>query len=200
VPDRSADPVRRLAGIVLAAGGATRFGAPKQLARLGDEALVVRAARLALASCPGGVVVVTGAFATEVRAELSAMSVRLAHNDAWPTGLASSIRCGIDALPAGTLACLLMLCDQAALDEDGLRRLVAGWAVAPDRVAAASYAGTLGVPAIFSRELWPGLRALTRDQGARSLIASLTHVTAVSIPGAAYDVDSPGDLDVQRGE
>ena len=52
-----------LAGLVLAAGGAARFAAPKQLARFGAETLVARAVRLAQGCCGAGVVVVTGAWA-----------------------------------------------------------------------------------------------------------------------------------------
>lgn len=185
---------RPLAGIVLAAGGASRFGSPKQVARLGGVSLVAGAARLALAVCPAGAVVVTGAHAGEVRASLAGISILLAHNKAWATGIAGSIRCGLEALPAEAGACLVMLCDQPVIDEPDLRRLVAAWATAPHRVAAAQYAGGLGAPAVFPSEHWADLRGLRGDQGARALIASLADVTAVALPHAAHDVDTPGDL------
>ena len=50
------------------------------------------------------------------------------------------------------------------------------------------------MPAIFPAAFWPELRALSGDQGARTLIASLPDVTAVEIPHAACDVDTPADL------
>jgi molybdenum cofactor cytidylyltransferase len=198
VTERTEGATTRLAGIVLAAGGAARYGGPKQLACLGGLTLVTRAARQALACCPAGVSVVTGAYAAEVRAELAGEPVALVHNANWATGLASSIRCGLDGLPAHFAACLLMLGDQPAIDQGDLMSLVAAWASAPDRVAAARYAGTLGIPAVFPRTLWPSLRALSGDQGARALIASLSQVTEVPVPGAALDIDTPADLDALR--
>jgi molybdenum cofactor cytidylyltransferase len=197
-PEPPGAVVTGLAGIVLAAGGASRFGAPKQVARIRGEALVGRAVRHALACCPAGVIVVTGASAAEVRDALQGVPVQFAHNDAWATGIASSIRCAVAALPAQSSACLLMLCDQPVVGVDDLRRLAACWAAAPAQVAAAQYAGGLGVPAIFPRALWPGLLELRGDRGARALIASLGDVMAVPMPGAELDVDTPGDINRLR--
>lgn len=192
--------MRGLAGIVLAAGGASRFGGPKQLARLGGVSLVRRAARLALGCCPAGVVVVTGAWAGEVEAELAGLPVRHFRNLAWTTGLAGSLRCGLDALPPEALASLILLCDQPLIDEADLRALSGAWTAAPGRVAAAAYAGATGVPAIFPTAYWGWLRALTGDHGARSLIASLPDVTRVALDHAVRDIDTPGDLQAAASE
>jgi molybdenum cofactor cytidylyltransferase len=184
-----------LAAIVLAAGGATRFGGPKQLAVVGGEALVRRAARRALGCCPAGVVVVTGAWGDDVGAALAGLAVRLARNECWASGgLASSLRCGLDAIPEGASASLILLCDQPDIDEDDLRRLAAAWAAAPQRVAAAGYGGVAGVPAIFPGIYWDRLRALSGDRGAGALIAGLSEVTIVALPHAARDIDTPDDL------
>jgi molybdenum cofactor cytidylyltransferase len=185
----------QLAGILLAAGGASRFGGPKQVALFEGVPLVARAARAALAACPAGVVVVTGAYDEQVRQRLAGLPVRIVHNAGWGTGLASSICVGLAGLPAGPSACLVMLCDQPAVDEDDLHRLIDAWMAVPERVAAAQYAGTLGAPAIFPEAFWPGLRALGGDRGARAFIASLPQVTAVAMPHAARDIDTPADLE-----
>jgi molybdenum cofactor cytidylyltransferase len=187
-------PAARLAGIVLAAGAGARFGGVKQLARLGDLSLVERAVRLARGVCGAGVVVVTGAHARQVEGALAGLAVTIAHNPDWARGLSGSLRCGVTALPAGAEACLVLLCDQPAIAEDDLRRLVDAWSRAPLRAAAAHYQGALGVPAIFPAAHWAELMALEGDQGARRLLARLPDVTAVPMPRAAFDVDVPGDL------
>lgn len=192
------EPVPRLAGIVLAAGEGRRFGGAKQVARLGGVTLVERAARLALATCPAGVVVVTGAHAAEVAAALAPLPVAIAHNVRWATGLAGSLRCGVEALPAGAGACLVLLCDQAAVDEADLRALIDAWRKSPERPAAALHGGRAGVPAIFPRSHWVALRGLEGDEGARALLAALPDVTAMEMPHAAADVDAPADLDSLR--
>ncbi len=188
-----------LGALVLAAGAGERFGGPKQVAQLDGVSLVARATRLALPLCPAGIVVVTGAHAEDVGAALSGLAARIAFNPDWRSGIAGSLRRGIQALPTGVSACLVMLCDQAAVDGEDLERLIAAWVAAPDRVAAARYAGGLGAPAIFPAAFWPELCVLGGDRGARTLIASLAGVSAVEMPHAAHDVDTRGDLEAMRG-
>jgi CTP:molybdopterin cytidylyltransferase MocA len=156
--------------------------------------LVERAVRLARPVCPAGVIVVTGAHAPDVARELAGLGVQIAHNTDWPGGLAGSLRRGVAALPADARGCLVLLCDQPALGHEDLQRLVAAWAARPECAAAAEYEGGLGVPAIFPAALWPALGALEGDQGARWLLADLAEVTAVPLPHAAFDVDTPADL------
>ena len=185
----------RLAGLVLAAGAASRFGAPKQLAVLGGEALVARAVRLATGCCDAGVLVVTGAHAAAVADVLAGSGAGLVRNSDWQDGMATSLACGVGALPADAAACLVMLCDQPGISAADLQGLRAAWQRDPDAAAAAAYAGVLGVPAIFPVALWPQLRALRGDRGARRLLAGLERVTAVSMPQAALDIDTVADLE-----
>ncbi len=187
-----------LAGVVLAAGAGARFAGPKQLARLGEQTLVERAARLALGACGAGVVVVTGAHAEAVAASLATTGVRLAFNPAWRSGMSGSIACGLGHLPPGAQACMILLCDQPAIDAADLHALVAGWMTAPQHAAAATFAGILAAPAIFPAVLWPQLRVLAGDRGARALLAALPRVTAVPMPHAALDVDTVAELEGLR--
>ncbi len=189
-----------LAAVVLAAGGASRFGGPKLLARLKGVSLVRRVVRRAVGCCPAGVVVVTGAWAAAVEEELADLPVKLCRNPQWQAGLAGSLRCGLDALPRGTTASLILLGDQPLVDEDDLRRLVAAWAGAPGLVAAAAYGGIRGVPAIFPATHWAALRTLRGDCGARAVIAALPEVTAVELGHAACDIDTRDDLEAAGGE
>lgn len=184
----------RLAGLVLAAGGARRFGAPKQLALVGGRSLVATAAQLALDCCAAGVVVVSGAHAPAVEAAIGHLPVTVVRNEAWHEGLASSLRRGVQAMPAHAEACLVLLCDQAAITAADLMRLVEAWQGFPQRMAAAGYAGTAGVPAIFPRAVWPALARLRGDHGARRLLAGAAALTVVAMPNAAVDVDTPADL------
>lgn len=189
----SPEPLR-LAGLVLAAGGATRFGAPKQLAALDGEPLVRRAVRLAGACCDAGVVAVTGAHAATVGAALDGSGARIVVNNDWPSGMGGSLACGVAALPADADGCLVLLCDQPAVDAADLAALVAAWRQSPRQAAAAAYGEVRGVPAIFPADLWPALSALRGDRGARAVLAALPRLTAVPMPHAAMDVDTVADL------
>jgi len=188
----------RLAGLLLAAGGATRFGSPKVLATYRGEPLVRRAAHLLIPRCPAGVLVVVGASATGVRGALAADvaggSVALVDNPDWSQGLSTSLVRGVADLPPAVDAVLILLCDQPAITGDDLDALIAAWQVEPALIAAAGFSGRLGPPVIIPRSFWPQLAALRGDQGARSLLEWHAEHTTVVMPHAALDVDTPEDL------
>lgn len=183
-----------LAGILLAAGGAMRFGSPKVLARYRGESLLHRGVNLLIPRCPGGVHVVVGASAASVRGALSADAVTLVDNPDWARGLSTSLVRGVAALPPAADAVLILLCDQPAITAADLDALIAAWRVEPGLIAAAGFNDRLGPPVIIPRAFWPQLAALRGDQGARSLLEWHTEHTTVAMPHAALDVDTPEDL------
>jgi CTP:molybdopterin cytidylyltransferase MocA len=184
-----------LAGLVLAAGAARRFGGPKALVHYRGEPLVARAARRLAVCCGAGVTVVVGADAVKVAAALPVLSgLQVVENPQWSTGLAGSLAAGVAALPAAATAVLVLLADQPLVDGTDLAALVAAWRRAPDRIAAARFDEVAGVPAILPRRAWPALAALEGDQGARAVIAAATDRVEVPMPHAAWDVDTPDDL------
>lgn len=188
----------KLAGLLLAAGGATRFGSPKVLANYRGEPLVRRAVHLLLPRCPAGVHVVVGASEAGVRGalanEMTGGKVTLVVNPDWSRGLSTSLVQGVAALPPAADAVLILLCDQPAITEGDLDALIAGWQVEPALIAAAGFSDRLGPPVIIPREFWPQLAALRGDQGARSLLEWHAEHTTVVMPHAALDVDTPEDL------
>lgn len=190
----------RIASVVLAAGGSTRLGQPKQLLRYAGETLVARTARTAITAGCHPVVVVTGANNIQVEAALEALpSVRSVHNGDWETGMGSSTRAGILALDAsGTEfdAVLLLVCDQPLVNEDVLLRLCAAHRETGSNVVASEYGGVWGVPCLFDRALLPELAALDGASGAKSVIERHRRIgdaTAILFPGGAFDVDTPAD-------
>jgi molybdenum cofactor cytidylyltransferase len=188
----------KLAGLLLAAGGATRFGSPKVLANYRGEPLVRRAAHLLVPRCAAGVYVVVGASAAGVRgalaADLARGAVTLVENPDWARGLSTSLVRGVAAMPAAADAVLILLCDQPAVTGDDLDALISAWQVEPALIAAAGFSDRLGPPVIIPRDFWPQLAALRGDQGARSLLEWHAEHTTVAMPHAALDVDTPEDL------
>lgn len=181
--------------VLLAAGASRRFGSPKQLLRVGGESLLRRMARVTLACGPAGCVVVLGARAPRLRRELAGLDVRVVVNPRWREGLSRSLAAGIAALPAGARGALVLLADQAALGPADLAMLCACWRRAPRRIVAACVDGTLGPPAIFPFSVFPALRRLRGDRGARDLLRDpRRRAIGLELPGAALDVDRPADL------
>ena len=184
-----------VAGLVLAAGGGRRYGMPKALVEYEGSLLVERAVRTARAVCDP-VLVVLGAQAVDVwrTADLDGATV-LANRD-WETGMASSLRTGLDGLrgwPGWVDAALVTLVDMPGMTPEALRAVAAH--AAPDALATATYDGVRGHPVLLGREHWAGVAATaTGDEGARRYLAGRT-VTEVDCTGLA----DPTDLDVPPG-
>jgi CTP:molybdopterin cytidylyltransferase MocA len=184
-----------VAAVVLAAGGGRRYGMPKALVEYEGSLLVERAVRTARAVCDP-VLVVLGAQAVDVwrTADLDGATV-LANRD-WETGMASSLRTGLDGLrgwPGRIDAALVTLVDVPGMTPEALRAVAAH--AAPDALAVATYDGVRGHPVLLGREHWAGVAATaTGDEGARRYLAGRA-VTEVDCTGLA----DPADLDVPPG-
>jgi len=184
-----------LACVVLAAGGSTRLGRPKQLLRYRGRTLLGRAAAAGAAHASTPPVVVLGAERLRLRALLRRERVRcrIAVNARWREGLGSSLAAGVAALPRAADAVLVLLVDQPAVTGASLARLVAAWRRRPGVAAAARYAGKTGVPAILPRALIRSARRFGGDVGARELLRVQRALTLVDLPEAAFDVDTEED-------
>ncbi|MGQ0383632.1 MAG: nucleotidyltransferase family protein [Gammaproteobacteria bacterium] len=179
----------------MAAGGSGRFGGPKLLARIGRESMLRRAARVALGSRPAGCVVVLGARASRLRAELRGFPVRIVVNRNWRRGLAGSLRMGVAALPREAPAALVLLADQVAVGPAELELLIAAWRRAPRSIVAASAGQILGPPVLFPRKAFAALRRLHGPAGARQLLVRMrAQVQVLDMPESAVDIDTEGDL------
>jgi CTP:molybdopterin cytidylyltransferase MocA len=115
-----------IVGVLLAAGGATRFGSQKLIAPYRGEPLVCHAARL-LRSVTDETIAIIGNDAEAVREALAPADVRIVENLDWRDGLSTSLRAGIRALPATAQAVIVALGDQPAIDPAVARALVEQW-------------------------------------------------------------------------
>jgi molybdenum cofactor cytidylyltransferase len=180
--------------IVLAAGGSSRLGHPKQLVLYEGEPLVHRAARTALESGAARVIVVVGASAQEVTGALEELAVDIVENPNWQLGMGSSIRRGVEAVDPGSDAVVLTLCDVPHLYAGLLAELAAAVSGGNPPVAAAEYNCHLGPPCAFHRSQFAELRRLTGDKGARKIVESMPNVARIEFPEGVCDVDTPEDL------
>ena len=182
-----------VAAVVLAAGGGRRYGMPKALVEYEGSLLVERAVRTARAACDP-VLVVLGAQAVDVwrQADLDGATV-LANKD-WETGMASSLRTGLDGLrgwPGQVDAALVTLVDMPGMTPEALAAVAAH--ASPEALAVATYDGVRAHPVLLGREHWAGvIETATGDEGARRYLAD-HEVTEVDCTGLA----DPTDLDVR---
>ncbi len=184
--------------ILLAAGASARLGEPKQLLQFHGESLLRRSAKTALAAS-SRVVVTLGSQIEILRTEIEDLPVEIVENNDWETGMSGSIKVGLKKFldDADELkAVIVMVCDQPLVNEELLARIITKFHETDASIVACAYQNTLGVPALFRRNLFPELLALDAQKGAKQLIKKYeSQVSAISFPEGAFDVDTPADYE-----
>jgi molybdenum cofactor cytidylyltransferase len=196
---RRRSELMRVAGVVLAAGGSTRFGKPKQFALFQGETFIRRIAAAAIEAGCAPVVVVTGEDSAQVTLELTGLAVSIAINPRWPSGLGSSIGVGVQRaidLVADLDASLLLTCDQPFVSAPVLAQIIQLRLTSAKPIVASAYATTLGIPALFDRSCFPDLLRLEGDSGAKKIILARPHdVVPFDFPAGEIDIDTATDYE-----
>ena len=183
-----------VAGVILAAGAASRMGQPKLLLPWKGEALICHAARTALETGLDPVVVVTGAGGLEIQAALAGLDVRFVENPDWQAGQSTSVRAGINALPLSTQAVIFLLGDQPYVSTDLIQALVQIYAQTHPAILAPYVGEKRTNPVLFDVSVFEALRGLRGDAGARTIFAQYP---PTPMPWQdellLFDVDTPED-------
>lgn len=183
--------------VLLAAGRASRMGegaGHKLLAKFDGEPLIRRMARTALGSKATQVVAVTGHRGEAIESVLEGLNLEIVANPRYASGMASSLRAGVNALSAGAGGALVLLGDMPALTASHLDMLIDAFANSGgDSIVRACDGERRGNPVILPRKAFSALQALDGDVGARAIIdGGGFPVLDVEIgPAARLDVDTP---------
>ncbi len=188
-----------IAGLLLAAGRSSRFGADKLCAKLDGKAVIRWSAQALSPTDEVYVVIPPGADA--IAQALSRLDVRFVINLGRHEGMASSIRAGIAALPHDVDAVLIALADQPLASADVTRALCDRWRAGGVAAVVPEYRNGRGHPVLFGRECLAALSALRGDVGARSVVEALgDRVARLSVDAAMpVDVDTPEALEALQG-
>jgi CTP:molybdopterin cytidylyltransferase MocA len=172
----------KVAAIVLAAGEATRFGAPKQRVLL--PSVLER-----LSHAPvDEIVIVAGAYELENPSDTLSLGspTRIVRCEEWERGPGASLRCGLGALGDDVEVAVIVLADGPNLDPVAVERVLSAWH--PERgIVAASYREERGHPLVLGRPDWRDIP----DEGLRDRFVRLVPCDDLRAPG---DVDTPEDL------
>lgn len=181
--------------VVLAAGGASRFGGDKLLQVWRGQPLAAHALRAAEAVCGSRSVLVTGSQWRGVFDACTPLAGFLVCNPGWRSGIGGSIAVGVEAVRHAAEAVVIMLADQPLVTAEHVTGLIARWHRAPGRIVATAFAGVLGPPVLFPAGYMAQLAGLSGDRGARSVIGHAgAQVESIAFEAAAADVDRPEDL------
>lgn len=191
--------MNRIAGVLLAAGSASRFGggAPgvtKLTALHAGKPLVRHVADAALAAGLSPLIVVTGHAREETVAALAGVDFVEARNARYAEGMGGSLRVGLGAVPKDAAGAIVLLGDMPRVSAGLLKALVAAFQAAPDADAVAPVrGGRRGNPALLARALFADARNLSGDEGARRLLTlPSTRLVEVAVDdeGAFTDIDT----------
>lgn len=199
----------RVAAVVLAAGSSTRFAAEggveetKLVALLDGEPLVRRIVRAAMASRANPVVVVVGHAQRAVEEAIADLPAAIAINPDYSSGIASSLRVGLQATPGDADGAVVLLGDMPKVEAGLINALIETFLAQPHaRAVAPLQGGRRGNPVLLGRTLFPEAERLRGDEGARRLLNSLDSRSVVEIDAHGYDVsfdiDRPQDLACAR--
>lgn len=187
-----------IVALLLAAGASRRFGGglQKLTQELNGKPVVRWAAESLIGSPIDEVIVVAGADDAPVRGALHGLPVRLIQNPQAAEGMASSLSVGITAVPPGADAAVIALGDEPHAGRDALLRVIERYRQGGASIVAPRFRGVRGHPVLFDRSVFPELRALSGDHGARAVAdkdASRLALVDLDLP-KPVDVDTAADL------
>ena len=185
-----------IVGVLLAAGGARRFGSQKLVTPVRGSPLIRHGADL-LEQTTDHVVAVIGSDASIVRAALDGTAAEIVENPEWQGGLSTSLRRGVASVSPLAEAVIIALGDQPDVKPEVVRRLVEVWRQTGQLIVTARYRGVRAPPVLLSRAVFGDVAALVGDVGAKAIMdqhpESVGYVDVdADVP---RDVDSPGDVD-----
>ncbi len=189
-----------IAGILLAAGSATRMGRNKLLLDLEGEPLVRRAARTALEAGLDPLLVVVGHEAENVHEALVGLPCRFVLNLDWRLGQSTSLSAGAAAVPAAAEAAVVVLADMPLVDAASIRSVVARWRESGAPLVSCRYGGVPAPPTLYCRPLLAELQGGEGEGRGREVVRRHRESAAwVDRPASALaDVDFPEDLERAR--
>lgn len=186
-------PDDHIAGVLLAAGGATRFGSDKLATDWGGQTLLQRSATAML---DGGLdpvfaVIRPGASPTVPEHVLPVINQR------WRSGIASSVQTGLAALGAEPLVCAAVIApaDQPWCPAEVYRRLIEAFRLSGRHLLVATFGGAMRNPVLLAREQWPLAERIRGDTGLSAVVRACNPLAVeCGDIGSVADIDTPTDL------
>jgi molybdenum cofactor cytidylyltransferase len=181
--------------LLLAAGGSSRMGQPKQLLPWGKISLIEHQVRT-LIKIGSPVNVILGYNSDLIIPLIENYPVNIFINADWERGMGSSVSFGIHQIRRrypkadGVLICLL---DQPLVTTSYFKRMSDTWQPESRQIVASqSSSGWTGVPVIFDKCYFRDLSGLKNDEGAKKIIRKYEkHVIYLEAGELIADVDTP---------
>jgi len=190
----------KAAGLVLAAGASIRMGKPKQLLPILGETLLGRVLNESLKSDLDRVVLVLGHSAEEIQVAIEEIlehpKLRVIENRQYELGISSSFIAGLSVIEGSHGHVMVLLADMPHIDTSLINLLLRQYLTSGLPIGAVKIKNRRSHPVIFSRKMYPELRRLRGDTGARDLFQRYSDKVILVEPEGFYDdrdIDTPED-------
>jgi molybdenum cofactor cytidylyltransferase len=189
--------MKRIEGILLAAGESRRMGFPKPLLRINGETFLTHTAKSMLAAVER-LIIVLGAHREAVRGSIPVdKRIWVIENPDYSSGQLSSIKAGLRAVSAQADGAIVHLVDHPTVRPETFGRLASEYQSSGKAILIARCRGHRGHPVLFDRSIFDELQRAPMDVGAHAVVdrdAYRVVYLDVDDPGVVLDLDTPADL------
>jgi molybdenum cofactor cytidylyltransferase len=196
--DRSSGRSGPIAGILLAAGTASRMGSNKLLLQLNGESILRGAARRALAGGLSPLVVVLGHESDEAYREIEDLPCQWALNPLYEQGVNTSLKSGVLAVRREARAAMVMLADMPFVTPEMIAAMIERYRTTEAPLAISDYEGVNAPPMLYDRSLFDELLATAPGEGCGRQVVRRHREEAEVLrwPASALaDIDVPEDYE-----
>jgi molybdenum cofactor cytidylyltransferase len=183
--------------IILAAGNSSRMREPKQLMMYKNKTFLQHIIAEAKNANLEPVICVTGYQSELITKNITGMGISIVYNEGWREGMGSGISAGVKQILLSDVdSVVLAVCDQPHVSADLFRTMEELKDQSGKGIVAASYAGTLGTPVLFTKGYFNQLKSLDGNQGAKNIVKlNMPDVCSVEFEKGRIDIDTKEDYE-----
>ncbi len=164
-----ADPIKKIAGVILAAGSASRMGETKQLLLFKGRPMIEHVINNARQSNLYEIIVVLGHDTDKIQQVIDFSGTKKVTNNEYLQGQSTSIIQGVKTISPICDAAMFLLADQPFITSNIINNIINAFEASQKSIIIPYYKKNRGNPVIFERALFPDLNLLSGDTGPRVL-------------------------------
>ena len=188
---------KKIAVLVVAAGGSKRLGQPKQLVRKNNLTLLENSLNEIVKSRVGNVFLVLGANAELILDKLNLSDYQVVINKNWKKGMGASIAFGMKKIMEdyNYAGVIISVADQPFLTADIFKKIKENITKEKKMIIKSKYEEGSGPPVYFSRHFFEEMKNLSGDEGAKPLLKKYKELlVSIDFPQGNIDIDTEEDL------